>query len=192
MAKIIIGERVGKDGRLGVGCSASIFDSQKEKILLVRRKDNGKWAVPGGYMEAGESFSDACNREVWEETGLTVNINRLIGVYTSPNLLLEYPDGNKWQLVVLHFEAEVISVELTISNEITELRFFSLDEIISLDMNGLDKQRVLDGFSGKVEAFIHNDFTMVERLEKLSGSLKGSNVLEVLINERRMDGEKEE
>ena len=41
---MILGERVGKDGRLGVGCSASVFDSEKEKVLLVRRTDNGKWA----------------------------------------------------------------------------------------------------------------------------------------------------
>lgn len=141
-------------------------------------------------MEPGESFSDACKREVWEETGLKVNINRLIGVYPSPNLLLEYPDGNKWQLVVLHFEAEVISGELAISDEATEVRFFSLDEIIGLDMNGLDKQRVFDGFAGKVEVPIHDDFTIVERLEKLRDSLNGSNLLEVLMDERHKDREK--
>jgi hypothetical protein len=73
-------------------------------------------------------------------------------------VLLEYPDGNRWQLVVLHFEAEAIRGELTISNESTEVRFFSLDEIIGLEMNGLDKQRILDGFARNVEAFIHDDF----------------------------------
>ena len=160
MAKIIIGERVGRNGRLGVGCSASIFDLEKEKVLLIRRRDNGKWAVPGGYMEAGESFSDACKREVLEETGLEVNVNRLIGVYTSPNLLVEYPDGNKWQLVVLHFEAEVMDGELAINSEATEFGFFPFDEISGLNMNVLDKQRVFDGFAGKVDAFINDDFSV--------------------------------
>ena len=126
MVQIIAGDRVGKEGRLGVGCSASIFNVSGEKVLLIRRKDNNNWAVPGGYMEAGESFSEACKREVWEETGLAVNVNRLIGIYTSPNLLLEYPDGNKWQLVVLHFEAELINGELTLGEETTEFGFFSL------------------------------------------------------------------
>ena len=160
MVQIIKGNRVGKNGRLGVGCSASVSDRSGEKVLLIRRKDNGKWAVPGGYMEAGESFSEACKREVWEETGLAVNVNRLIGIYTSPNLLLEYPDGNKWQLVVLHFEAELISGELTLGEETTEFGFFSLDEIQALDMNGLDRKRILDGFVASHAALINDDFVV--------------------------------
>jgi len=160
MATIIVGKRVGKNGRLGVGCSASIFDSEKEKVLLVRRADNGKWAVPGGYMQAGESFSEACKREVMEETGLEVNINRLIGIYTLPNLLLEYSDGNKWQLVVLHFDAEFVSGELKPSEETTEFSFFSLSEMNGLEMNGLDRKRVLDGFARLQNAIINDDFVI--------------------------------
>jgi ADP-ribose pyrophosphatase YjhB (NUDIX family) len=137
MVNIIGGSRVGKNGRLGVGCSASIFDSSGEKVLLVRRADNDKWAVPGGYMEPGENFTEACKREVFEETGLEVNIKRLIGMFTSPNLLLEYADGNKWQLVVLYFGAELVNGELKPNEETSEFGFFSLSE-----MNGLDRKRV--------------------------------------------------
>ncbi|HJR81809.1 MAG TPA: NUDIX domain-containing protein [Anaerolineales bacterium] len=160
MKTIIVGKRVGKNGRLGVGCSASIFDSEREKVLLIRRADNGKWAVPGGYMEAGENFSEACKREVWEETGLEVHIKRLIGIYTSPNLLLEYPDGNKWQLVVLHFEAEVVRGELRLGDETTEFGYFSRSEANSLDMNSLDRKRVLDGFAKAHNAIINDDFVI--------------------------------
>jgi ADP-ribose pyrophosphatase YjhB (NUDIX family) len=158
VVRIIAGNRVGNNGRLGVGCSASIFDSSGKKVLLVRRADNGKWAVPGGYMESGESFSEACKREVREETGLEVNVNRLIGIYTSPNLLLEYSDGNKWQLVVFHFDAEFVKGELRPSEETTEFGFFSLSEVNALDMNGLDRKRVLDGFAGLQTAIINDDF----------------------------------
>src|SRR5918998_3963535 len=108
MATVLTGDRVGKLGRLGVGCSATIFDASREKVLLARRTDNGRWCVPGGYMEPGESLTEACIREVEEETGLHVRVVRLVAVYTNPHLLLEYPDGNRWQLVVLHFEVEVI------------------------------------------------------------------------------------
>ena len=158
MVQIITGNRIGKDGRLGVGCSASVFDSEKEKVLLIRRVDNDKWAVPGGYMEAGESFSEACKREVQEETGLEVNVKRLIGIYTSPNLLLEYPDGNKWQLVVLHFEAELLSGKLKASDETADFGFYTLSEISNSDMNGLDRKRVLDGFARLQNAIITDDF----------------------------------
>lgn len=160
MTRILIGERVAKDGRLGVGCSASVFDSKREKVLLVRRADDGKWAVPGGYMEPGENFSEACKREVWEETGLQVNIKRLIGIYTSPNLLLEYSDGNKWQLVVLHFEAEIVDGEFTPNEETTEFGFFSLDEVSGLEVNGLDRKRIVDGFARMQNVFINDDFVI--------------------------------
>src|SRR6266508_4839267 len=90
MATMIRGERVGKHGRLAVGCSASIFDLTRQKILLIRRTDNSRWSVPGGYMEPGESVAEACAREVWEETGLHVRVGRLISVYSTPHILLEY------------------------------------------------------------------------------------------------------
>ena len=127
MARVINGDRIGKQARLAVGCSATIFDSAREKVLLTRRRDNGSWCVPGGYMEPGESMTEACIREVWEETGLRVEIARLISIYTHPHRILEYSDGNRLQLVVLHFEAILISGTLTI----TEMRCFLTVSIIS-------------------------------------------------------------
>jgi ADP-ribose pyrophosphatase YjhB (NUDIX family) len=96
MVKVISGERIAKEGHLAIGCSAFVFDSKREKVLLIQRSDDGKWAVPGGAMMAGESLSEACAREVLEETGLKIKVNRLLSVYTSPHRLLTYPDGNKW------------------------------------------------------------------------------------------------
>lgn len=160
MTKITLSNRAGKDGSLGVGCSASIFDEAHEKILLVRRSDNEKWAVPGGYMDPGESFSEACEREVKEETGLDVQATHLLGVYTSPHLLVEYADGNKYQLVVLHFEAEQIGGNLEVSDETTELAFFSKSEIPILDMNELDRKRALASFTQNKETAICNDFLL--------------------------------
>ena len=87
MAKIIAGHRVGQDGTIRVGCSAVIFDKDREKILLTRREDNNQWCLPSGGMEPGESASEACIREVDEETGLQVAIKRLIGVYTTSHEL---------------------------------------------------------------------------------------------------------
>jgi ADP-ribose pyrophosphatase YjhB (NUDIX family) len=157
VVKIIEGERVGKQGRLAVGCSAAVFDGQ-QKILLIKRADNGMWAVPGGYMEAGESLTEACTREVLEETGLTVQVQRLISVYTNPHLLLTYPDGNRWQLIVLHFAAKPISGKLRTSNESTEVQFFSEAEAQNLKMNPFDQLRISDAFTAQQTTLIRDEF----------------------------------
>jgi ADP-ribose pyrophosphatase YjhB (NUDIX family) len=158
MVKVISGERIAKEGRLGIGCSAFVFDSKREKALLIQRSDDGKWAVPGGAMMAGESLSEACAREVLEETGLKIKVNRLLSVYTSPHRLLTYPDGNKWQPVNLHFEAEIIDGELTINEEAVAFGFFSQIETENLDMHAMDRMRVHDGFAGKMETVIYDDY----------------------------------
>ncbi len=160
MVKVVSGERIAKEGRLAVGCSAFVFDAKREKVLLLKRSDDGKWAVPGGAMRAGESLTEACIREVLEETGLRVKIKRLLSVYTSPHRLLTYADGNKWQAVDLHFEAEIIDGDLTANEEATALCFYTLAQTESLDMHGIDRMRVQDGFAGIKETIIYDDYVV--------------------------------
>ncbi len=154
MSKTIFEERVGRLGRIAVGCSAVIFDPTKQKVLLTRRADNGKWCLPSGQMESGESAVETCIREVNEETGLLVQVKRLVGVYTNPNRLIEYPDGNKIHLVALNFEVEVIGGELTTSNETTEFGYFSLPQIYEMDMLQVHIERIEDTFRGQSQAFV--------------------------------------
>jgi ADP-ribose pyrophosphatase YjhB (NUDIX family) len=154
VSKTIYGERIGKQGKILVGCSAAIFDPAREKVLLTRRADNGKWCLPSGHMEAGESAVEACVREVKEETGLDVRIRRLVGIYTDPNRLLEYPDGNKFHLVALHFEAEVTGGELTLSDETTAYGYFTIPEIAEMDMLEIHRERIADAAAERVPAFM--------------------------------------
>jgi ADP-ribose pyrophosphatase YjhB (NUDIX family) len=157
MVKVTIGERVAKDGKLAVGCSASVFDADGRRMLLVRRTDDDRWAVPGGYMEPGESLTEACQREVLEEAGLAVEVQRLIGVYTSPNLLVAYPDGGRWQLVVCHFEVRATGGQFVPNSETSEARYFSPREAEGLEMHALDRRRVMDGFLRKRHTIICDD-----------------------------------
>lgn len=154
MTQVLYGDRLGKEGQLRMGCSAVIFNEDRTKALLTRRTDNGRWCIPGGGLEAGESAAEACIREVWEETGLNVEVKRLIGVYSNPNQLVVYPDGNKVHFVVLSFEAEVRSGELGLSNETTETGFFSVQEMESMPMHGKHKERVEDALLNLKEALI--------------------------------------
>ena len=154
MAEVIMGHRIGQNGTIRVGCSAVIFHKNRDKILLTRREDNNQWCLPSGGMEPGESASEACVREVEEETGLQVTINRLIGVYTTPHELIVYQDGNKFQLVALCFEAEIVGGELRLSCETTEYGYFSYQEIQELDLLLNHTQRIKDAYSGEMTTFI--------------------------------------
>ena len=48
-------------------------------------------------MDPGESVTEACAREVWEETGLQGRVGKLIGVYSDPHQLVEYADSNRFR-----------------------------------------------------------------------------------------------
>ena len=131
-----------------------IFDSTREKVLLTQRTDNCKWCLPGGAMDAGESATEACEREVFEETSLKIKVKRLIGVYSNPNQLVIYKDGTKVFMVALSFEAEVLSGELNLSNETTAFGYFSLQEMESMPMHGEHKERILDALLNQKDAVI--------------------------------------
>lgn len=148
MTQVLYGPRLGKEGQLRVGCSAVIFDERREKVLLTQRADNGRWCLPGGHMESGESASEACEREVWEETGLKVRAKRLLGVYSNPDQLVIYKDGNKAFFVVLNFEVEVVEGELGLSDETTAFGWFSLKDMDLMQIHANHKLRVEDALLG--------------------------------------------
>ncbi len=154
MAKIIRGDRIGKLAVIRTGCSAIIFDDTRERILLTRRTDNGRWCLPGGGTDPGESLEETCIREVREETGLHVRVSKLIGVYSSPHFIVEYADGNRNQLVSVSFEAEVIGGELGLSDETTEFGYFTPDEIETMDLMEHHRDRIRDALAGQDKPFI--------------------------------------
>ena len=154
MSKLVYGDRIGKEGQLRPGCSAIIYGETKEQVLLTRRSDNGRWCLPGGGMDPGESAAEACAREVLEETGLIVRVGRLVGVYTTPNLVVEYADGNRIQPVAFSFGAEAIGGELTLSDETTDYGYYSLDEMKQMDMMEHHLERIIDAHSGQEAAFV--------------------------------------
>ena len=154
MSTLKFGERIGRNGVLRPGASALIFDESRERILLTQREDNGRWCLPGGGMDPGESAPEACAREVLEETGLVVRVGRLVGVYTTPNLIVQYADGNRFQPVALNFEAEPIGGKLTLSNETTETGYFSMDEMKSIDVMEHHLERIKDALAETPAAIV--------------------------------------
>jgi 8-oxo-dGTP pyrophosphatase MutT (NUDIX family) len=154
MTRVFHGERIAKTARLRPGVTATIFGDQRKKVLLTKRSDNGQWCLPGGGLDPGESISEACIREIYEETGLSIQLLRLIGVYSSPDWVIEYADGNRFQILALNFEAEILGGSLTLNSEVTQFGYFSEDQIEKLDLLPHHRQRIMDAFSSENAPFI--------------------------------------
>jgi 8-oxo-dGTP pyrophosphatase MutT (NUDIX family) len=153
MTQILYGPRLGKEGKIRLGTSAIIFNDEG-RFLLTQREDNGQWCLPGGAVESGESLAEACEREVLEETGLSVRVKRLVGVYSHPDQLVVYKDGHKAFIIAIHFEAEIIGGQLSLSDETTDFGYFTLAEIEQLQMLGRHKERIIDSLVNQPEAVI--------------------------------------
>jgi ADP-ribose pyrophosphatase YjhB (NUDIX family) len=124
-------------------------------VLLQRRDDNGKWGLPGGGVEPGESVTAAIVREVREETGLDVRPMRLIGVYSDPvhHQIVTYPDGNVIHYVSSVFECAVTGGSLVCGAESLELGFFPPDALPD-DTLPISRVRIVDAVTRQVGAFI--------------------------------------
>ncbi len=99
--------------RVSPGVAAVILNADRTRVVLHLRDDKPLWSLPGGPPDFGESFTACTVREVKEETGLNVDIVRLIGVYSSPEFwIFSYPDGNRAHAFAAAFECSVVSGEL--------------------------------------------------------------------------------
>ncbi len=104
-------------------------------------------------MDPGESAEETCVREALEETGLQVSVTKLVGIYTSPNIMVEYADGGRVQPVSFSFEAEIIGGELSLSDETTEYGYFSVNALDTLDLLEHHRQRIEDATQDQAAAF---------------------------------------
>lgn len=112
--------------------ASSIITDHHGAILFQRRADFGDawWGLPGGLMEPGESISRTAAREAREETGLIVRSTRLVGLYTSPDFDVTYPNGDQVQQVTACFAMRTLAGRLRPQKtEIHELRYFPIDAL---------------------------------------------------------------
>jgi 8-oxo-dGTP pyrophosphatase MutT (NUDIX family) len=123
--------------------AVALFDGDR-KILLLRRKDNDKWTMPGGTMDFGESLGQCAVREVREETGFDIEISGLIGTYTDPNVLIGYSDGEVRQEFTLLYAAEIKGGELRIDHESKEAVWVSIADALNLPLADSQRRRLLD------------------------------------------------
>lgn len=123
-----------KPNSLKPGGSALVVDDAG-RVLMQRRGDSGNWSLPGGIMEVGETLEECVVRETREETGLDIEITGLLGIYTDPDHVIEYSDGEVRQEFAIVYHGRVTGGEIQVSHESTEVRFISLEELEDLPVH---------------------------------------------------------
>ncbi len=107
------------------GVAAVIRDAQG-RVLLHCRRVGGGWAPPSGSLEPGEDLHSGLLRELSEETDLTVDVERLVGVYSDPDYqVVHYPDGTAVHFVTCLFACRLRGGNLHGSDEGTRWAWFS-------------------------------------------------------------------
>ena len=138
---------------LSPGAGGAVFDEQG-RILLVRRRDNGKWALPGGAIGLQESVAEAAVREIAEETGLQVEVTALVGVYSDPQHVVAYDNGDVRREFFLLCRCRLVGGTLHVDRESTDARFFALEDAVGLPLTPGHRQRIEDAYGTSGSAVV--------------------------------------
>jgi len=123
------------------------------RILLIRRTDNDLYAIPGGALEVGETLTQAVQREVMEETGIAVMVTGLVGLFSNPEHVIEFTDGEVRQEFSICFRAEPTGGELRTSNESKEVLWRAPADLDALNIHPSIRLRIQHGLERRPEPF---------------------------------------
>lgn len=110
------------------------------KLLMVKEAEDGKWSLPGGWADVGDTPSAAVCREVVEETGLEVKVTKLLGVWDR-NLHGHPP--LPWHVYKLIFLCEETGGSLALSHESTDIGFFDLNDLPELSLTRIVPEELI-------------------------------------------------
>jgi ADP-ribose pyrophosphatase len=119
----------------------------REKVLLVRRAKppaTGQWAIPGGSVNLGESLQQAAQRELLEETGVSVRVLEPVCVFD----VIDRDDSGKirYHYVIVDFAAEYVQGEIRPGDDALEVRWVSEEELGLLEVNHRTRQLLAEKF----------------------------------------------
>lgn len=148
-------KKIGHDRCLTVGLTILILD-ENDRVLLEKRSDNGKYCLPGGSIDLDETVMEGLQREVREETGITLNHPQLFLISSGKKTELIYPNGDVTDYVDIHFIDHVNSKEIHLSindGESTSLKFYSKEELP-------DEENLLRGTKRALEKYYSGNMTV--------------------------------
>ncbi len=121
--------QIGNDLLLLPSAAVIILNTRNE-VLLGLHADRTLWVLPGGLVEPGETPADAAVREAFEETGLTVELDNVMGVFGGPDLRIQYRNGDVATYIATIFRGHTVKGDPQADGvEILELRYFSKREL---------------------------------------------------------------
>lgn len=123
------------------------------RLLLIRRTDNDLYAIPGGALELGETLTQTVQREVMEETGINVEVTGLIGIYSDPDHVIEFTDGEVRQEFSICFRADPTGGELRTSNESKEVLWVAPTDLDGLNIHPSIRLRIQHGLENRGEPY---------------------------------------
>jgi len=113
------------------------------EVLLIRRSDNGNWAVPGGAIDLGESVAQAGGRETKEESGIDCQITGIVGIYSDPKHVILYTsNGEVRQEFSILLTAHATGGHPTPSSESSDVRWVPVGELGEYGMDRSMRMRV--------------------------------------------------
>ncbi|GAA2626806.1 NUDIX domain-containing protein [Actinomadura fulvescens] len=118
-------------------------------ILMIRRTDNGNWALPGGGIDLGESVAQAAVRETAEETGIDCEVTGLVGIYSDPRHVIHYTSNDEVrQEFSIVLTAKPVSGNLRTSSESADVRWVASQDLSQLVMVDSMRRRLTDFLQG--------------------------------------------
>jgi ADP-ribose pyrophosphatase YjhB (NUDIX family) len=133
------------------GANAIVINEAGE-VLLIKRSDNGRWCLPGGHVDYGETIAQTAVREAFEETGVQIEVERLSGVYSQPYRAVEGLERPS-HYVIVALVCRPVGGELTPSTESTDVRYFAPDQLPDT-LWSWHRARIEDALQNRAAAFI--------------------------------------
>jgi ADP-ribose pyrophosphatase YjhB (NUDIX family) len=120
-----------------------LIENEAGQILMIQRSDNGNWAIPGGAIDLGESLKQAAVRETLEETGVTCEVENVLGIYTDPKHIIFYTsNGEARQEFSIVVTARATGGEPTTSDESTRVVWVNRSDLADLQMDASMRRRI--------------------------------------------------